>query len=302
MHRRQFLRILGVGSSLAIAQPNFAREPILRSGPPRFHFGLAAYSLRNYFAYNKGKAKEPANDGPQIDMFGFVDFCAKHGFDSTELTSYFFPPQIDDDYLLRLKRHAFERGVTICGTAIGNDFTVGKGPKLQAQIAAAKTWIDHAAVMGAPHIRFFAGTGAQLATAPERIDEACEAIEDCADYASKKGIYLGIENHGQLTANQVLQIIQRIRSPWVGVNLDTGNFISDDPYADIQACAPFAVNVQVKASIRLAGQQVPADFDRIATIFKQANYQGHIVLEYEEVDPYGKIPGTLGQLKTAFQI
>ncbi len=93
----------------------------------------------------------------------------------------------------------------------------------------------------------------------------------------------------------------RVKSPWVGVNLDTGNFISEDPYADLAACAPFAINVQVKATMKSPnGQRDDADFDRIAKILKVANYQGSIVLEYEEVNPYNNIPMTLAKLRGAF--
>lgn len=302
MLRRHFVNFLGASATLAVSGLSAAREPIQRSGPPRFQFGLAAYSLRNYFSFNKGKPKNPADDGPAIDMFGFIDYCAQHGFDGAELTSYFFPPDLTDDYLLRLRRYAFEHGVTICGTAIGNNFTVGKGKKLDAEIAAAKIWIDRADVLGAPHIRFFAGTGAQLAKDPNRILEACEAIDECAEHAATRGIYLGIENHGRLTADQMLEIMKRVKSPWVGVNLDTGNFISDDPYADLTACAPYAVNIQVKAKMKSTrGERFDADFDRIADILRRANYQGSVVLEYEEKNPYDRIPASLVKLQTAFE-
>ena len=88
-------------------------------------------------------------------MVGFLDYCVANDFDTAELTSYFFKPDADDDYYRNLKHQAFVRGVTISGTAIGNNFTVGKGPKLDAEIEQAIAWIDRAALLGAPHIRFF---------------------------------------------------------------------------------------------------------------------------------------------------
>jgi len=302
MIRRHFISLLSAYATLAVSADSTAREPIQRSGPARFRFGLAAYSLRKYFSFAKGKPKKPASDRPAIDMFGFIDYCAERGFDSAELTSYFFPPDLNDDYLRRVKRHAFERGVTISGTAIGNNFTVGKGAELDAEIEAAKIWIDRAAVMGAPHIRFFAGTGSQLAKDPKRMDQACEAIDHCAEYAARQGIYLGIENHGGLSSDQIVQIMERVTSPWVGVNLDTGNFVSDDPYADLAKCAPFAVNIQVKTTMKSPdGKKYDANFGRVATILKEANYQGFVVLEYEENKPYDNIPATLVKLQTAFE-
>lgn len=111
------------------------------------HLALAAYSFKNHFAYSKGKAQEP-HGGKEIDMFGFIDYCAENRC-GAELTSYFFPPEADAAYFARIKRYAFLNGVPIVGTAIGNNFTVPSGEKLEQEIADAKKWIEHAAQMGA---------------------------------------------------------------------------------------------------------------------------------------------------------
>ncbi len=299
MRRRDFIQ-LSAATGMALSTGALARGPIDRSGPPRFQFGLAAYSLRNYFSYMKGKARKPHDDGAAIDMLGFLDYCAAQQFDAAELTSYFFKPDADDDYYRNLKHQAFLRGLIISGTAIGNNFTVGKGPKLDNEIEQAIRWIDRAAILGAPHIRFFAGTGKQLADDPKRIDEAAEAINHCARHAAAKGIFLGIENHGKLTAQQMIEIMDRIDSDWVGINLDTGNFISDDPYADLQRCVSYAVNVQVKVSMKNPdGSEQPADMNRIGKILKDAGYQGFVILEYENEKPYEHIPAALQKLRAA---
>ncbi len=305
MKRRQFLALSSAGAVAAAGHglsPRTAtgREPIRRNGPPRFQVGLAAYSLRDYFSYMKGKEKTPASDGAPIDMFGFLDYCVEQGFDSAEPTSYFFPPDADENHFRELKRAAFVRGVTIAGTAIGNSFTVGRGPKLDAEIEDAKRWIDRAVWMGAPHIRFFAGTAAQLAQSPDRIDEAIEAIENCAEYAAERGVFIGIENHGRLNSDQMLRIMDRVQNRWVGINLDSGNFHSDDPYRDLERCVPYAVNVQVKVNMRTPeGKEEPADLPRIARILKSAGYQGHVILEYEDKNPYERIPQAHAALRKA---
>ena len=146
MRRREFIRLSAV-TGIAVTTGTLARGPIHRSGPASFQFGLAAYSLRNYFAYMKGKPRAPAEDGAAIDMVGFLDYCVAQKFDAAELTSYFFDPDADEDYFRNLKYEAFLRGITISGTAIGNNFTVGKGPKLDAEIESAIDWIDKAAIL-----------------------------------------------------------------------------------------------------------------------------------------------------------
>ena len=297
MKRRQFLQFassVSAGSCL----PLHARESFQRSGSPRFQLGLAAYSLRKYFSFSRGKTQQPASDGPSLDMYQFIDYCVEQKLDAAELTSYFFDPATTTEDFLDLKRYAYVCGIDISGTAIGNNFTIGAGPKLDSEIEKAKLWIDRASLMGATHIRFFAGTGKQLQQDPKRMTEACNAIDLCAQYASKRGVLIGIENHGNLTSDQMLEIMDRVQSPWVGINLDTGNFWSDDPYLDLEKCAPFAINVQVKVGMKdPEGKKYPADLSRVASILKEATYQGYVILEYEDEDPYQNIPAKLQELE-----
>ena len=44
----------------------------------------------------------------------------------------------------------------------------------------------------------------------------------------------------------MLEIIEAVQCPWVAVNLDTGNFRTADPYADMAKVAPYAVASQFK--------------------------------------------------------
>jgi len=146
--------------------------------------------------------------------------------------------------LIKIKRHAFLRGINISGTAVGNNFTFPAGPDRDQEIAHVKKWIDHAAVMGAPHIRIFAGAAASGTSRGEAVPLCVSAIEECCEYAGSKGILLGLENHGGIvaTADEILEIVRAVKSPWLGINLDTGNFHTDDPYADLVKIAPYAVN------------------------------------------------------------
>lgn len=279
----------------------FSREPIGRSGPAKFRPALAAYSLRDYFSFMKEKPKTPKADGKAIDLFGFIDYCVEIGCDAAELTSYFFPPISDDGFLIELRQHAFLRGITISGTAIGNDFTVDDPTKLEAQIEYTNRWIKHAATLGAPHIRIFAGTAKQLGESEAKMAGICDAVSTCAKVAEQYGIFLGIENHGGITSSQLLKVMERVESDWVGINLDTGNFVSEDPYIDMEVCVPYAVNIQLKPSIRTPeGKLSPADFARMVSIFRAANYRGFVALEYEEERPYERIPEVFQKMVAAF--
>ena len=103
-----------------------------------------------------------------------------------------------------------------------------------------------------------------------------------------------------ITADQLLAIVKRVDpSPWFGVNFDSGNFNSADPYADLERVAPYAMNAQLKVSVTAAGQRQRSNFARVVNILKQAGYRGYLVLEYEEPEePRERIPAILDELRT----
>jgi sugar phosphate isomerase/epimerase len=277
-----------------------AIPPLSRSGSPRLLLGLAAYSFRDYFKDTDAQGGKAAPEGRPMDMFQFVDYCADHGCNGAELTSYYFPSDVTSEYLLRLKRHAFLRGIAVSGSAIGNTFTHPPGAKRAEEIARTKQWIDRAAILGAPHIRVFAGS-----TQGNSKDEAKKlciaALEECAEYAGTKGVLLGLENHGGIVAeaDDLLEIVQAVKNPWIGVNLDTGNFHTDHPYADLERCAPYAINVQFKVEIqKRGGPKEQADLLRVVKIMRDANYQGYFTLEYEAAeDPKAAVPRHLKKMR-----
>jgi len=134
---------------------------------------------------------------------------------------------------------------------------------------------------------------------------AVEAIEQCCEYSGKKGIFLALENHGGLTATAagLLKLVRDVKSPWFGVNLDTGNFHEGNLYAELAEAAPYAINVQVKVVISAAGRRKePADFKRLAKILRDVGYRGYIVLEYEETDEDPRIacPKYMDQIRASF--
>lgn len=293
-NRRDFIRKSAVGAAgllgLGLSGTLDAVPPITRPGSPRLMISLAAYSFRDQFAGH--------GPGPAMDMTRFIQYCAQLGIPGAELTSYYFADTRREAFL-EVRRQAFLHGVSISGTAVGNSFTEEAGEKRDREIASVKQWIDRASWMGAPHIRVFAGNRGSLTEEQARTN-CIQALEECADYAGKHGIFLGIENHGGIVSKpeQLISIIRDVRSPWVGINLDTGNFHTEDPYRAVAMCAPWAVNVQLKVEVRPSGKPVEkTDMSRIVKILRDVNYQGWVVLEHEKAEnPWETIPGYLEHL------
>jgi sugar phosphate isomerase/epimerase len=206
--------------------------------------------------------------------------------------------------LRQLKATAFRSGLDVSGTAVDNDFCFPPGPARDREIEHVKRWIEYADLMDAPVIRIFSGGVKPGQSADDARRLAMAAIEECCAYAGEFGVYLALENHGGLTedADQMLAIVRDVKSPWFGVNLDTGNFRSADVYGDLEKLAPFSLNVQVKVVVHPAGQpSQPSDFKRLANILRAVDYRGYIVLEYEESgDPRVECKKQIEKLRDAF--
>lgn len=290
--RRSFLRTAAAASAGAMLTPAaIAIDPFKRPHKPILKLSLAAYSLRQFFRGEDAK----------LDMPGFIDYCAKLGLEGTELTSYFFPPKFDRAYLNDLKRRAHVAGLDISGGAIGNNFTV-TGDELDKQIAHTKAWIDHYAAIGAPVIRVFAGRPPAGVSDDEAIKRCVPIFEQVCEYAGQRGVMLAIENHDFTSRFEpMMKVVKAVKSPWFGVNLDSGNFHSEDPYVDLEKIAPYSVNAQIKVEMKPAGKPKEAtDLKRIVKILRDAGYSGYVVLEYEaSEDPYKAIPHYVEQLREA---
>ena len=300
--RREFLTRAAVGSLGFVGLGAAAIEPFERAGTPRLRLSMAAYSFREYFKDANHKREKAAPADKQIDLFQFIDFAADQGCDGAELTSYYFPVDCTPEFVAKVRRHAFVRGLSVSGTSIGNTFTHPAGPERDKNVAMLKKWVDHAAILGAPHIRVFAGEAPKGVSYDDARKNCLSTLDECCAYAGKRGIILGIENHGGIVARpeQLLSIVREVKSPWLGINLDTANFHTEDPYADFTRCAPYAVNVQVKDEIRRAGKTAaePADIPRFFKILREANYQGWVALEYESAEnPWTAVPRLLKQMK-----
>lgn len=263
----------------------------MRTGPPHLKLSLAAYSFREKFKWFKNRRNK---NGGEMTLHDFIDYCATNKIPAAEITTYFLQPKVTENNLLNLRLHAQNHGVTFSGTAIGNNFSVGKGPLLDEQIAETKAWIDKTATLGASHIRVFPGVAKSFEQHPLRLSEAIDALQECSDYSASRGVVVGVENHGNMSVDQMIHILKSVDSPWFGINLDTSNYIVEtdgELYDAVSQSLPYAVNVQIKVKRKLPnGLKVNVDLKKMIRLLKKEGYQGYVVLEYEEEDPSKNVP------------
>jgi hypothetical protein len=86
--------------------------------------------------------------------------------------------------------------------------------------------------------------------------------------------------------------------------VDTGYYKSDDPYQDMAAVAPLAVNWQVKESPVGAGSGVRTDLKKLLTLIRLSGYRGYLPIETlsargQDYDPFDVVPKFLAELRQA---
>ncbi len=266
--------------------------PVNRAGGPALKVGCCAYSYRDYLT----------GSPPRMTLEGFLERCAELECDGVELTSYYFPTPITPGYLRRVARRCFVLGLEVAGTAVGNTFTVPPGPARQAQLNLVRLWVDLSVDLGARCLRVFAGPVPSEGSARTGRRWVSECLEECVAYSAERGVVLALENHGGVVERPegLLEILGRVRSEWLGAKLDTGNFDSSDPYADLAQCAPYAVSTHIKTELRRNGLVEKADIGAIAEILRRAGYRGYMNLEYEAAeDAATAVPRAIAAMRAA---
>jgi len=222
------------------------------------------------------------------------------GIDAVDMTGYWFK-STEPAYLASLRHLAHKNGVCFSGAATGASTVQADASKRAQVLEEIKKWTDVTEALGAPHLRVFAGKLPPGATVQEGIQWTVETLKAACEYAGKKGITLGVENHEGITQHSdvCIELVHRIDSPYFGINLDITNFIATpkaDAYAQIEATIPYATHTHIR-DVFENGQAV--DLDRVWPLFARANYKGFMSAEYEgEEDPLTGVPKLVEKIKT----
>ena len=297
--RRRFLQSAGaaayVGAGLTLTAPAQAvargADPTGTNSMARMFPGCCAYSFRKYLKSG------------QMSMQDFIREIVKMGSVGADMTVYWFK-STDPAYLNDLRHLAFKNGVPLSGAACGSSMVQASTAKRQEVLADIKKWVDVTDSLGASHLRVFGGKLPPGATVKQGTDWVVETMKPAVEYASKKGIMLGIEDHAGVTqsAEVCLEIMRRVNSPYAGINLDITHFIptgSEDPYAQIKACIPYATLTHIRDHF---DDGTPIDMDRVWQMFRDGGYKGFMSVEYEgKEDPMTGVPKLMNKIKALCQ-
>ena len=251
----------------------------------KFKISLNAYSFNEWLIQKK------------ITPIQLLEFCEQTGFDAIDFTGYYFStyPQVPtDEEIFTFKRKAHSLGLEISGTGIRNEFSYDKGEALDNEISLVIKWIEVAAKLGAPVLRIYTAKKYYVGEERKRVFQNIQyALSKCIPVASKHGVILGIQNHNDFlrTSSECFELIKSMDSPWLGLVLDTGNFVAEDPYEEIRKSIPLAVNWQFKEKLLINNVQTPMNIEKLCAIIKESNYKGNIPIETLGMkDPINEVP------------
>jgi sugar phosphate isomerase/epimerase len=254
---------------------------------PRLRPALCVYSFR----------KELQDKSMTYE--GLVEKAVEWEIDGLDMTVYWLPTT-ERAWLLDLRRKAFRMGVEIYSISVRTELTKAAQADRDGQVAEIRKWVDVAAALGAGHIRIFGGNVPKGVAEEAAVPWVVECLKRGGEYAGQHGIILGLENHGGICtrADRMIEMVKKADSPWVAMNLDTGNFRTE-AFRQIEMCLPYAANVQVKSEMTFDdGKRGPQDWDKVVGMIAASGYKGYLALEYEAKEPApAAVPRLLGTLK-----
>ncbi len=307
--RREMLRhSLAAGTALSLGATGEI-EPVVVAAEvkPRIRIGVSTYSYWHF-----DKVKYPVEK--------VIENAARLGFDGVEILHRQMERE-DRQYVNNLKKMAFSLGLDLFFLSIHQNFVWPDPAKRQQNIDHTKRCIDLAVALGCPAIRLNSGrwgtipdfqkmldAGGKEAPLPGYSDDdafkwCIDSINECLPYTEAAGVVLALENHWGLTTSVegLLRIYKGVNSPWLTINLDTGNFVGD-PYSQLEQLAPHAMVVQAKTYYGGGHYYTrELDYNRIAGILRKAGFKGYISLEMEGKEAADlAVPKSLALLRKSF--
>ena len=272
-----------------------------------YKFAIATYS---YWHFRE----------PKVTVQQVIDHASNLGVDGVDVLHV----QMDNEspeYIRSLRDIAQDKNIELICLSIHQDFVDPDKEKREKNIDHTKKCIDIAHDLGISYIRLNSGRWNTIDsfddlmankgiepvlpgyTEDDGFKWCIDSIQDCLPHAEQAGVVLALENHWGLTRTPegLLRIVNSIDSPWLGVLMDTGNFL-EDPYEKLEEIAPQTVFVQAKTYYG-GGEWYTLDLDysRIAEILNKVEYKGYISLEFEGKENANTgVPKSIELLKKSF--
>lgn len=236
--------------------------------------------------------------GVRMNLADFIRRAQGHGVQGVSIESFMLA-DTSPQALASLAQQLGGAGQELVW-AWGHPHGLGSGSRPQA-LADLKAHVDIAHTLGARVMRICAGgRRTRPACWAEHKAALIPLLEAAADYAGARGVTLAMENHVDLHAPEMLELLAAVASPALGVCLDTANNLRmfDDPMQVIEQLAPYAKATHLKDITAWRGSprdfgfwpSVPLgqgliDIPRALVVLRDSGFDGLLALELDFLHP-----------------
>ena len=258
--------------------------------------GIDSYCYHRYFGeWYRGLQADP---GERRSVWDFLERARELGVQGVSLESCFLSWE-DTGFMARLRDALDAAGLErVWAWGHPNGLHSGARPE---EAASLRQHIGIARSLGARVMRVCGGSRHTRPTdwAAHR-DALLELLRPLAEEAGRQGVVLAMENHIDLRADEMAELVQRVDSPWFGVCLDTANNLRlfEDPVRVARTLAPYARATHVKDVISHRGDphtfgfwpSVPlgrgaVDLPQVLRLLAEAGYDGLLAIEIDYLHP-----------------
>lgn len=254
--------------------------------------GIDSYCYHRFFGEVYPDQQPPEK---KMTMEDFLVRARQLGVDGVSLESCFFP-SYDAGWLASLKAQLDDYGFDRV-YAWGHPDGLERGQNWDAYNDMLAN-IPHARAIGADVMRVV-GSSLMFRHEPHgpQIQALIGMFKEAVKVAEAHGVKMAVENHIDFTADECLQLLEGVNSPYLGLNFDTGNFLRllDDPIAGMQKLAKYTYATHVKDLFPdknasptdwffFAGVPVGRGLinnQKLAQLLHDANFQGFLAVEID---------------------
>lgn len=294
--RRTTLRNLAFAPALFTAPSLLTTVKNTEIIESRVQYSVNAYSFNKLFRNG------------EMNFYDMMEYAAEIGLNAVDLTAYYFSSYPDlptNTEVFALKRRALELGLNISWTGVRNNFVTADAQARIKDKEMIKDWLDVSSAIGSSIMRIFTGRNIPDGYTKDQVKNwIVEDYKQCAEYGKAKGVMVALQNHNEFlfTADEVIDILERVDSEWFGLILDIACLrTTNDPYTEAEQLAPFANYWFIKEHVYHNQEKQPVDMAKMAAMIKRHKYQGYISFEsLSDGDPREIVAGMLGEFKKAF--
>ena len=258
--------------------------------------GIDSYCYHRFFGEVYPEQSPPPK---QMSIEDFLARANELEVDGVSLESCFFP-SFDAGYLAHLNGmlddYGFDR-VFAWGHPDGLEG--GKNEEAFKEMVAG---FEYAQAIGAKVMRVV-GSSLMFRNEPHgpQIERLTAMFKEAVKVAEDFDIRMADENHIDFTADEMVQLLDNVGSPYLGINFDTGNFMRllDDPIAGMEKLAKYTYATHVKDLKPQKGvsptewyffSSTPVgdgliDNQKLAQMLKDARYEGFLAVEIDFLHP-----------------